>query len=245
MKLVHVIAYIIRFITNCKANKEKLKDFLSTSGIKNSEEVIINLVQKESFNEQYTLLLNNEEIKNGRLKELSPFLDENGIIRVGSRLKWVKIPYEWKHQIILPAKHHITTLIVRKYHNQGHLGPEYILSNIRRIYWILKGRSVIKQVGRRCILCQRKRTKDIQSKMSDLPFARLEPMKPPFSAIGIDLFGPVMIKQRRERLKRWGVLFSGCTKRAIHLEVVEGYDTDSFIGSFQRFVNRRGKPRDV
>ena len=175
---------------------------------------------------------------------MSPFLDETGIIRVGGRLKWAKIPYEWKHQIILPAKH-ITTLIVRKYHNQGHLGPEYILSIIRRIYWVLKGRSVTKQVGRRCILCQRKRTKDIQSKMSDLPFARLEPMKPPFSAIGIDLFGPVMIKQRRERFKPWEALFSDCTKRAIHLEVVEGYDTDSFIGSFQWFVNRRGKPRDV
>ena len=29
------------------------------------------------------------------------------------------------------------------------------------------------------------------------------------------------------------------------MEVVKGNDTDSFIGSFQRFVNGRGKPRDV
>ena len=29
------------------------------------------------------------------------------------------------------------------------------------------------------------------------------------------------------------------------MEVVKGNDTDSFIGSFQRFVNRRGKPTDV
>ena len=69
MKLVHVIAYVTRFITNCKANKEKLKDFLSASEIKNSEEVIIKLVQKESVNKEYTLLLNNEEIKSGRLKQ--------------------------------------------------------------------------------------------------------------------------------------------------------------------------------
>ena len=155
MKLVHVIAYVIKFITNCKAHKEKLKDFLSTSEIKNLEEVIIKLVLRESFNEEYTLLFNNEKIKNGKLKELGLFLDENGVIRVGGTPKWVKIPYEWKHQIILPAKHHITTLIVRKYCNQGHLGPEYILLNIRRIYWILKGRSLIKQVGRRCILWKR------------------------------------------------------------------------------------------
>ena len=44
--------------------------------MKNWEEVIVRLVQKVSFNEEYTLLLNNEEIKNGRLKELCPFPDE-------------------------------------------------------------------------------------------------------------------------------------------------------------------------
>ena len=160
-----------------------------------------------------------------------PFLDKNDIMRLGDRLKWAKIPYEWK-QIILPVKHHITMLTVKKYHNHGHLGPEYILSNIRRIYWILNRRSIIKQVGRRCILCQRKRTKNIQPKMSDLPFARLEPMKPPFSSTRIDLFRPVMIKQRRARLNHWGALLNCFTTRAINLEVVEGYDTDSFIASF-------------
>ena len=81
--------------------------------------------------------------------------------------------------------------------------------------------------------------------MSDLPFARLEPMKPPFSSTGIDLFGPVMIKQQRARLKRWGALFSCFTSRAIHMEVVESYDTNSFIVSFQRLVGRRGRPGHV
>ena len=69
MKLVHLKAYVTRFITNCRANKEKLKSILNSSEIKNSEEVIIKLVRKESFNEEYTLLLNNDEIKNGRLKD--------------------------------------------------------------------------------------------------------------------------------------------------------------------------------
>ena len=48
-KLVHVIVYVTRFITNCKANKEKIKEFLSASEIKNSEKVIIKLFQQESF----------------------------------------------------------------------------------------------------------------------------------------------------------------------------------------------------
>ena len=74
---------------------------------------------------------------------------------------------------------------------------------------------MIKSVGRRCILCQRKR---IQPKVSYLPCGRLELMKTPFNCF---------------------------TTRAIHLEVVKGYDSDSSIGSFQRLANRRGKPGDV
>ena len=81
--------------------------------------------------------------------------------------------------------------------------------------------------------------------MSDIPFARLEPMKPPFNSKGIDSFGPITIKQHRPKLKQWETLRSSFTTGAIHLEVVEGYDTDSFNGSLQRFVNRRGDPEYV
>ena len=74
--------------------------------------------------------------------------------------------------------------------------------------------------------------KNIQPKMSDLPFARLQPMKLSFNSTGIDLFRPVTIKQQPARYECWGALFSCSTTRTIHLEVVEGYDTDSLIGSF-------------
>ena len=81
--------------------------------------------------------------------------------------------------------------------------------------------------------------------MSDLPFARSEPMKPLFSSTGIDLFGPIPMKEQWARLKRWGALFSCFTIRAIHLELVEDYDTDSFIDSFQPRVNRTEKLKSI
>ena len=81
--------------------------------------------------------------------------------------------------------------------------------------------------------------------MSDIPFVRLEPMKPPFNSTGIYSFEPIAIKQHRPKLKRWGTLCGSFTTGTIHLEVVEGYDTDLFNGSLQRFVNRRGNPEYV
>ena len=78
--------------------------------------------------------------------------------------------------------------------------------------------------------------------MADLPAGRLAIEKPPFNHTGVDLFGPVYIKQGRKTLKRWVALFTCLTIRAVHLEVVENADTDSFISCLRRFVNRRGCP---
>ena len=103
----------------------------------------------------------------------------------------------------------------------------------------------MKQIILKGITCQRKRAKNLNPKMSDLPLQRLEAMKPPLCRTGIDLFGPIYVKQRRTRLKRWGALFTCFTTRAIHLETVEGLDTDSFISSLQRFMNRRGRPDEI
>ena len=86
--------------------------------------------------------------------------------------------------------------------------------------------------------------------MSDLPLQRSEAMKRPFCRTGIDLFGPIYVKKRRARLKRWGALFAcyltgAFSTRAIYLEEVEGLDTDSFISSLQRFMNRKGRPDEI
>ena len=81
--------------------------------------------------------------------------------------------------------------------------------------------------------------------MAELPAGRVAYGEPPFTNCGVDLFGPITIKQGRKRLKRWVVLYTCLTVRCIHLEVVENADTDSFISALRRFVNRRGRPTDM
>ena len=78
--------------------------------------------------------------------------------------------------------------------------------------------------------------------MADLPQCRAAINEPPFSHCGVDLFGPVLVKQGRKRLKRWVCLFTCLTVRCVHLEVVEDCETDSFINALRRFTNRRGCP---
>ena len=109
----------------------------------------------------------------------------------------------------------------------------------------MRGRVLVKQIVKKCIKCQRKQAKNLDPKMSDVPLQRLEVMKLPFCRTGIDLLGTIYVKQRRARLKRWGALFTCYTSSAVHLGVLEGFDTDSFISSLQRFMNRRRRPDEI
>jgi hypothetical protein len=76
--------------------------------------------------------------------------------------------------------------------------------------------------------------------MADLPIDRVEP-SPPFTYAAVDYFGPWIIKEKRKELKRYGVLFTCLTSRAVHLEIAHSLSTDSFINA----VCRRGPVRQL
>ena len=61
-----------------------------------------------------------------------------------------------------------------------------------------------------------------------------------FSKIGIDCFGPFSVVRSRTNVKRYGVIFTCLSSRAVHLEVLFSLDTDSFLSALSRFMLRRG-----
>ena len=76
--------------------------------------------------------------------------------------------------------------------------------------------------------------------MSDLPAARLQIHEPPFSHVGTDYFGPLVVKVKRSECKRYGCLFTCMTTRAIHLELSNDLTSSAFINALKRFLARRG-----
>ena len=59
------------------------------------------------------------------------------------------------------------------------------------------------------------------------------------------MFGPYLIKERKSQLKRYGALFTCFSCRAIHIEVTNALDTNSFILALTRFMARRGAVRSI
>ena len=78
--------------------------------------------------------------------------------------------------------------------------------------------------------------------MADLPPERLIAGPMCFINTGVDLFGPFSVTIGRKSAKRWGVIFTCLSARAVHLEVVSSMDTDSFVMALMRFICRRGIP---
>ena len=175
----------------------------------------------------------------------NPFLSDNdGILRVGGRLSHADVPYSQKYPIILPPYHHSTKLIIDYHHRRlGHSGTLHVLASIRSQYWILHGQSAVAKALRECIQCRIRDAKPGEQWMSDLPSARVSIGQPVFSNTYCDYFGPIMVKVGRSSYKRYGVVFTCLSTRAVHLEVAESLDTSAFLQAFTRFTSRRLPPK--
>lgn len=226
----------------CKFKSTLKGTLLTAADVAMGEMEIVKFCQKQSFKNEITALQKGDKLeRNSHIIKLDPVL-QDGVLRVGGRLGQSSLPIEAKHPIILPKDHHVSALIIRHIHKvTGHSGTNYILSNLRERFWIPKANSAIRKVLSKCVTCRRLAAKPGKQKMANLPSDRLTGDKPPFTNVGIDYFGPFEVKVGRSLVKRYGVLFTCLTTRAIHLEVAHSLETDSCINAFRRFISRRGQ----
>ncbi|KRZ59301.1 hypothetical protein T02_15048 [Trichinella nativa] len=97
-----------------------------------------------------------EELNEAELYWMKPvenetFRDEESLLMEG-HLQQSSLPYEHEHRVILQNKLNITDLTIRGEHkHQWHAGVEQTLAALRQRFWILKGRSIVKSVLRRCV----------------------------------------------------------------------------------------------
>ena len=231
--------------------------------LKEAEQEIIRHVQKEAFKEEISKLkkitadyeAHREDDSRSRIQKpkrvsplsrLDPFLDHSNLVRIGGRIKQASVSKDVKHPIVLPGQGHISKVLARYFHEKAlHQGRGITLNETRSSgYWIIGGGSVISRLIHECVTCRKLRAKVQEQKMADLPADRLTPT-PPFTYCAVDYFGPWYVKEGRKELKRYGVLFTCLVTRAIHLEVANSLETDSYINALRRFICRRGPVRQM
>ena len=208
---------------------------------------LIRVAQRAAFFDEFNQIAKGRQVRReSRLLTLAPYVGGDGLLRVGGRLQNSPVTEGTRHPIILEPKSPLTYLIIRLAHfNVMHRPADRTHAEVRAQYWVLRGRETVKSVIAKCFYCARRRSRPPQPQMAPLPSPRVTPGQRPFTSTGIDYFGPLTVVLGRRTEKRWGALFTCLATRAVHIEVANSLDADSFLMAFARFVDRRGAPSIV
>ena len=176
---------------------------------------------------------------------LDTFLDKDGVLRVGGRLRRSNQEFVGEHPTILPKKHHLSSLVIHHYHDKAHhQGRLITIGAVPTAGFSIIGASrMVAKILNNCVSRTKLREKFLTQHMADLPSERTEAPFP-LTDVGFDVFRPWTIHTKRTRggtviSKRWGLIFTCLNSHAIHIEVLEAVDSSSFICALRPFLSIR------
>lgn len=245
-RLQRVMAFVQRFIHNVKNPKSRRIGSLQAIEILETMQQLARITQLAAFPNEIAKCKRNLAVETrSTLRTLNPFLDNDGLLRVGGRLCNANIPFNTRHPILLPQKCHLAELLIAAAHKRTlHGGPQLTIATLRQNYWVIAARSVVKHHILRCPVCIRYKQSRGRQLMASLPEKRTQSTRA-FLSSGVDFAGPITIKLQPGRgtktSKAYIALFVCFSTKAIHLELVSSLSSDAFLAAFRRFVARRGR----
>lgn len=246
-----VLAYVLRFINNCRSKslkKPKFSGALNSLELYNSLLYFVRRTQQLHLSNELVIIQEGKRIPKSLLK-LSLFFDSQGILRVGGRLRHAPISFSSKFPALLPSRSTLTQLLIRSIHLKYlHAGVQTTHFLILQRFWIYNAKRTIRRVLSRCVKCWKVSPTSIPPIMGNLPLARISKQKP-FYNVGVDYAGPFEITMARVRgavkLKSYLCLFICLSIKAVHLELVSDLSANAFLAAFKRFISRRGTVMNV
>lgn len=244
-RIQRIVAYSLRFIKNLRLKEElRMLEPFNQFELHEALLLLVKQIQHKVFSQD----INNLEKKrplSKPLRKLSPFLDDQGVLRVGGRLAHSNLAYDHKHPAVLPRQHRLTDLIIEEAHRKNfHAGPQTLQYLISQNFWILSARRAIRQRLGKCLKCFRLHPTTLQPPMGNFPSYRVNQIKP-FSIVGVDYGGPLCVALSRSRgcktQKAYLCLFVCAATKAIHLELASDLTMEACLAALRRFVARRGR----
>lgn len=143
----------------------KVEGPLTQEELQKAESLIWCQVQMHEYPDEYTTLVYNRDnpdreqkliVKSSPLYKLSPKIDEDGVIRMDSRIIAApRITLDMKYPILLPRNNQVTKLLVEDYHERFlHQNNETVCNELRQRFRIPRLRTVISKIARQCQHCR-------------------------------------------------------------------------------------------
>ncbi|XP_022096435.1 uncharacterized protein LOC110982378 [Acanthaster planci] len=187
-RLERAVGNLIRRIQTFKAGRDdtsetsrdevqRVSSNLSSAQLQQAERAIFRAIQSESFSDEVRTLKKARTEPNSTISRksppsgLAPFLDDDGILRVGGRLKRGNFDLGVCHPIVLPKGDHVSRLLVEHLHREvRHQGRHLTTGAVSHAgLWILGLHKLVRGVINQCTTCRRLRGKPLNQIMGGLP----------------------------------------------------------------------------
>ncbi|KAI7806542.1 hypothetical protein IRJ41_007791 [Triplophysa rosa] len=240
--LIKVVARIKRLLSAQKYPN----DIVTVEECERASDAVIKLVQQQAFSQDIRVIQGRNVLQSTSALYPLDHIMKRGLLCVGGRLKQSSLSEELKHPVILPKDSHIVELILAHYHAKVcHQGRYLTLMELRANgFWVIGGGKSVAKLIHGCVQCRKLRRPTEQQQMAELPKERVE-ASAPFLHAGMDCFGPFSVKRFRKEHKRYGIIFTCLSSRAVHIEMLENLSTDTFINALRCFISLRGAVRQL
>ena len=247
-KMVRITRNVFMFIGKLHESLNRPNKYSHQNLSQLAVNALVKDAQKCAYPEVFNIIENSKSLPlSNPLANLSPIIDEHGVLRVGGRLRNSDLTYRQKHPIFLPYKHNLSLAIISHYHHKtGHQGKHITCGALRDAgYYLEKGSKSLKDFIKNCVICRRLRASCETQIMADLPRDRTVEAAP-FTNIGIDVMGPWLVTDGKSTRansgsrKLWALVITCLYSRAVHIEPLPSLDTYAFQNSFRRFQSIRG-----
>ena len=237
-----------------RAGLDQVLPVLDGDILARAEKEILKAVQMEIWGElvmsvagQWSPTREKVTIK-GQYKSLAPVQGEDGLWRIGGRMR-SHVPFTENNQmpIILPYDSPVTRLLMRNAHEVGHGGQDRTLLEFRRLgFWTVRGGRLAKAMSEqgRCVKCQKLEPSLMKEEMGLLPEEVLKEREA-WGRVQLDLFGPMVVKsdvKARTTMKVWGIVVEDVASGAVYLDVLRDYSAGEVMVVLRRFGSIRGWP---
>lgn len=165
---------VVARIKGLRSSKAQYGNFVTVDERRTAADTIIKLLQQQAFSQEMEVLKVGDNLPSSSpLFRVDPVLDQ-GLLRVGGRLKKSTLCQGLKHPLILPKDHHITKLIIAHFHAQiCHQGRSQTLMEIRSNgFWVIGGSKEVAKLISKCVQCRKLRRSPEEQRMSELPKER-------------------------------------------------------------------------
>ena len=239
-RILRVLCWMLRV-----AQRDCESKTLLSKEIKYAKFMLIKYSQMEMADQ----LAQASEQGKGRYRKLAPVLDQDGIWRVGNRMRHhVPFTFDSEMPVIVPPKHKLTSLVMEDCHRFSHSGQDGTVSRFRACgYWTVGAGRVAKSIKNSCVPCRKISGKPSAQPCGEIPPDRLQqPIA--WGHCQLDLFGPLQCRgdvNPRTTKKTWGLVIEDVNSGGVYIDVVSDYSANAVLTTMRRFGSLRGWPRVI